>query len=127
MVGTSDLQVELRLKKSRQSLRADFGAHVPAERIDAIFDDSVNQIRGGGRFDDYVAALAERLARERLRAAVRGVRPRAGAAPEVLFLALHDTGRGQMGAAFMRSLAGERVVVHAAGTSETRAAIDPGV
>jgi arsenate reductase (thioredoxin) len=45
----------------------------------------------------------------------------------VLFVALNDTGRGQMGAAMLRSLAGDRLNVHSAGTAGRRAPVDPGV
>ena len=60
----------------------------------------------------YVPALAERLARERLKAAAQSAGTLAKDAPVVLFLALHDTGRGQMGASLMQTLAGKRVSVH---------------
>ena len=119
--------VSLYLARSRGSLHADFGELYPAERIDAIFDDSVERMRGSGRFDDYIAALAEKLARERLKAAARADAGLDKARPEVLFVGLHDTGRGQMGAAIMRALAGERVTVHSAGTGGDRAPVDPGV
>ena len=127
MADRLDIQIQLHLKKSREALRADFGPLHATERIDAIFDDSISQIRGGGRFDDYLAALAEKLARERLKAAARVEGQETKDVPEVVFVALHDTGRGQMGAAIMRSLGGEHVIVHSAGTSDERAPIDPGV
>ncbi len=37
--------------------------------------------------------------------------------PEILFLCVHNAGRSQMAAAFTRSIGGERVIVHSAGTS----------
>lgn len=40
----------------------------------------------------------------------------AGAIPEVLFVCVHNAGRSQMAAAFLRHLAGDRVVVRSAGS-----------
>lgn len=36
--------------------------------------------------------------------------------PEVLFLCVHNAGRSQMAAAFARTIGGDRVVVHSAGS-----------
>ena len=40
----------------------------------------------------------------------------AGAIPEVLLVCIHNAGRSQMAAAFLRHLAGDRVVVRSAGS-----------
>jgi len=37
--------------------------------------------------------------------------------PAILFLCVHNAGRSQMAAGFARRMAGERVVIHSAGTS----------
>jgi len=120
-------QTELHLKKTRESLHAEFADYHSADQIDLILDDSIAQIRTESGFDDYVPALAERLARERLKAAAQTAGYLGKDVPEVLFLALHDTGRGQMGAAIMRALAEGRISVHSAGTGGGRAPVDPGV
>ena len=122
-----DSATNLSLEKCREALHSDFSdTHAP-EQIDGIFEDSVERLRGAGRFDDYVPALAEKLTRERLKAVgqTEGGIPKH--VPEVLFVALHDTGRGQMGAALMRSLAGGRVSVNSAGTAGQFAPVDDGV
>jgi protein-tyrosine-phosphatase len=46
--------------------------------------------------------------------------------PEILFLCVHNAGRSQMAAAFARSLGGDRIVVHSAG-SEPGVALHPAV
>lgn len=46
--------------------------------------------------------------------------------PSVLFLCVHNAGRSQMAAAFMRHLAGERIAV-ASGGSEPAESLDPAV
>jgi arsenate reductase (thioredoxin) len=37
--------------------------------------------------------------------------------PEILFLCVHNAGRSQMAAAFARTIGGDRVVIHSAGTA----------
>jgi protein-tyrosine-phosphatase len=127
MPGELDPQTELRLKTTRESLHAEFDPIHPTERVDAILDDSIAQVRSDAGFDDYVPALAERLCRDRLKAAARKAGLVERGVPEVLFVALNDTGRGQMGAAILRSIAGARLNVHSAGTAGRRAPVDAGV
>jgi len=127
MAEELDAQTQLRLKTTRESIHAEFDSIHPPERIDAVLDDSIDHVRSDAGFDDYVPALAERLCRDRLKAAARSAGLVDRGVPEVLFVALNDTGRGQMGAAMLRSLAGERLNVHSAGTAGRRAPLDPGV
>ena len=101
MAEPIDPTTALNLKKCREALHADFSGIASDERIDGIFDDSIAQVRGGGHFDDYLGALAEKLARERLKAVARSEGHVPRGAPDVLFVGLHDTGRGQMGAAIL--------------------------
>jgi arsenate reductase (thioredoxin) len=127
MAGELSEQSQLSLKKCREKLHDDFDGMLPAARVDSIFDDSVALVQRQGRFDDYVPALAEKLTRDRLRAAAQSEGLLRKSVPEVLFVALHDTGRGQMGAAIMHRLAGERINVQSAGTRGTVVPVDAGV
>lgn len=127
MAKPIDTATALNLKKCREALHSVFGGVVSSERIDGIFDDSITQLQGGGNFFDYLGPLAEKLARERLKAVARSEGRVPKGVPDVLFVGLHDTGRGQMGAAIMQSLAEGRVTVHSAGTSGQQAPVDPGV
>jgi protein-tyrosine-phosphatase len=127
-------QAQLALKTCRENLHTDFDELFQAGEVDAVFDDSVGRLQGDNTIDDYIPAIAERLTRERLkvtRERLKGVAQRQGLLtkqmPEVLFVALHDTGRGQMGAALMRSIAGGRISVQSAGTEGGATAVDPGV
>ncbi len=122
-----DPQTQLHLKKCRESLYYDFGKLHTHERIDELLDDSVAQVRARAGFDDFVPAIAEKLARDRLRAAARTEGTLGKDVPDVLFLAVHDTGRGQMGAAIMQSLGEGRVHAHSAGTGDDSSAIEPAV
>jgi protein-tyrosine-phosphatase len=115
------------VKKARESLHRDFADLQAPDQIDAILDDSLAQVDRTTAFHDYVPALAERLARERLKAAAQSAGTLTKDVPEIVFVALYDTGRGQMAAAIMRALAGTRVSVHSAGTSTAREQVDSGV
>ena len=46
--------------------------------------------------------------------------------PEVLFLCVHNAGRSQMGAALLRRAAGDRIIVHSAGSAPGEH-LNPGV
>ena len=60
--------------------------------------------------------LAERFAKDRLRALVRREAVTAVTTPAVLFLCVHNAGRSQMAAGWLRSLAGDRVNVFSGGS-----------
>jgi arsenate reductase (thioredoxin) len=120
-------QAQLAVKASRENLHADFGEMFKAGEIDAVFDDSVGRLKGDNTIDDYIPAIAERLTRERLRGVAQSRGLLTKNVPEVLFVSLTDTGRGQIGAALMRSIAGGRLSVQSAGTGSGLAPVDPAV
>ncbi|MBA3331637.1 MAG: arsenate reductase ArsC [Actinobacteria bacterium] len=121
-----DPATELHVSKSLEALGREFeGVHSP-EQIEHVLQDSVRQISNEASVEHYVPALAGRLARERLRSLGQTQGTISKDVPEVVFVGLHDTGRGQMAAALMRECGGSRVNVHSAG-SGTLAEIDPAV
>ena len=77
------------------------------------------------RSPSFLPVLAERFARERLRALgkVEGSLP--STVPGVLFLCVHNAGRSQMAAGWLRHLAGDAAVVWSGG-SEPTSEINPG-
>lgn len=64
--------------------------------------------------------MAERFTRERLRAAAKTAGMITTDAPAVLFLCVHNAGRSQMAAGWMRHLAGDRVEVFSGGSDPAR-------
>lgn len=125
MTQTSTDASQLALKKARDAVHRDFDKLFPVEQVDSIFNDSLEKLQGTGKFEDYVPALAEKLTRDRLKGAALQSGAVTRSVPEVLFVALHDTGRGQMGAAIMRTLAGGKVNVQSAGTHGVAGTVDP--
>jgi protein-tyrosine-phosphatase len=125
MTQTSNDTSQLALKKGRDAVHRDFDTLFPGEQVDSIFNDSLEKLQGQGKFEDYVPALAEKLTRDRLKGAALRSGALTRSVPEVLFVALHDTGRGQMGAAIMSELGGGKVNVQSAGTHGVAGAVDP--
>jgi protein-tyrosine-phosphatase len=120
-------EASLHVKTSRENLHADYDELLGAAEVDAVFDDSLTRLQGEDKIQDFVPALAEKLTRERLKASAQHRGLLTKSVPQVLFVALHDTGRGQMGAALMQELAGGRIDVQSAGTKGIVAPVDPAV
>jgi arsenate reductase len=98
---------------------------VPRATVQRVMDHSVRQLVGRAEVDDFLPTLAHRFTRERLKAIRRAHGPES-ALPDVVFIGLGDTGRGQIAAALVTIRSEGRVVAHSAGSSAS-AAIDPGV
>jgi protein-tyrosine-phosphatase len=123
----SDLSPTARLhvEKAVDGLVEEFGHHQSRETIERLMDDSLRQLVRGAEVEDFVPALAHRFTRERLKALTRAHGPE-HEQPDVLFIGLGDTGRGQMAAALLTMRSEGRVVAHSAG-SQAGAEVDPAV
>jgi protein-tyrosine-phosphatase len=86
------------------------------ETIERFVNDSLRQLLPTAKIATYLPVLAEKFAIERLTALgkVEGSLP--SAAPGVLFLCVHNAGRSQMAAGWLRHLAGDRVTVYSGGS-----------
>jgi arsenate reductase len=113
------------IEKAVDVLVEEFGHHQPRESIQKIMDDSVSRLVGSHQVEDFLPALAHRFTRERLKALTRAHGPE-HAQPDVLFIGLGDTGRGQMAAALVTMRSEGRVVAHSAGSSAA-SGVDPAV
>jgi arsenate reductase (thioredoxin) len=115
----------LHIEKAVEGLVEEFGHHQSRETIERLMDDSVHQLVKDAQVEDFLPALAHRFTRERLKAITRAQGP-AGEEPDVLFIGLGDTGRGQMAAALLTLRSEGRIVAHSAG-SHAGAKLDPAV
>jgi len=116
----------LHIEKAVTGLVDEFGHHQSRETIERIMDDSLGQlVREGSQVEDFMPALAHRFTRERLKALARAHGPE-HAEPDVLFIGLEDSGRGQMAAALVTLRSEGEVVAHSAG-SRVGATVDPAV
>jgi protein-tyrosine-phosphatase len=104
------------LKQAARRLRREFDGMVNDQTIDRLIEDSVDTLGSRAAFSQWIPLLAERHARDRLRALIRLETPKANQAPAILFLCVHNAGRSQMAAGFARSLGGGRVDVFSGGS-----------
>jgi arsenate reductase (thioredoxin) len=88
------------VEKAVDSLAEEFEGLHSRETVQRVMEDSLGQLVGDAEVDDFVPTLAHRFARERLKALARAHGPES-APPDVLFVGLGDTGRGQMAAALL--------------------------
>lgn len=125
--GLDDV-TRLHVEKAVEALAEEFGETASRDEIESLMNDSLRQLVRDAEVNDFVATLARRFTRERLMAqGHRSLVTGAGAVtPAVLFLGLHDTGRGQMAAALAQQRSEGRIVVHSAGNDPT-ATVDPAV
>ena len=108
----------LLIKQAALRLRDEFSGTFNAETIERYIADSQAKLEHRARFATWLPILIERFTRDRLRALERlevGSLDR----PAVLFLCVHNAGRSQMAAGWLRHLAGDRVKVYSGAMPET--------
>jgi arsenate reductase len=105
-------------------LEPQFSGTFGHETIQRFVVDSLDRLLPTATITTYLPVLTEKFAQERLRALARleGTLPLA--LPGVLFMCVHNTGRSQMAAGWLRHLAGDRAVVWSGG-SEPNSEINP--
>jgi arsenate reductase len=126
MSDTSDHQpIELTteqlllIRQAAARLQTEFAGTFNAETIERYITDSQHRLGARARVTTWLPILIERFTRDRLTALARlevGHLDK----PAVLFLCVHNAGRSQMAAGWLRHLAEDRVEVFSGGS-------DPGV
>jgi arsenate reductase len=106
-------------------LGAEFVGVFSPETIDRYLQESADRF-ADAPIRDYIPIMAERFARERLRALAQVEGSIVKQVPEVLFVCVHNAGRSQMAAALLDHHADGRVHVRSAG-SEPANQINPAV
>jgi arsenate reductase (thioredoxin) len=112
------------VRSATERLRSEFQGTFGPETIERFITDSLDQLLPNAKFTAFVPLLTERFARERLRALAKIEGLDSGGVPGVLFLCVHNAGRSQMAAGWLRHLAGDRVMVWSGG-SEPASQINP--
>jgi protein-tyrosine-phosphatase len=103
------------LHGAARSLSAEFVGVFSPETVDRAVADSASQLLPETRVTMHLPMLAQRFARERLRALARAEGSDRRAESAVLFVCLHNSGRSQIAAAWMRHFCGDRVTVSSGG------------
>lgn len=117
-----DQQLALRTAAGR--LATEFTGVYGTETIEKFLHSSYDQFAVGGTIPNYLPLLAERFARQRLRALARVEGRHHDGKPVALFLCVHNAGRSQMALGFFQHLAGERATAWSGG-SEPGLTVNP--
>jgi protein-tyrosine-phosphatase len=104
------------VRQAAVRLRQQFEGQLNVQTIERFLSDSVDTLADRAKSTMWIPLLAERFARDRLRALVRLDSDVTSLNPSVLFLCVHNAGRSQMAAGWMRHLAGDQVEVFSGGT-----------
>lgn len=104
------------LRQAAVRLQDRFKGKLNTETIERFMTDSLDRLMEKATTTTWIVLLAERFAGERLRALVRLETNPALLNPSVLFLCVHNAGRSQMAAGFMRLLSGGKVDVFTGGS-----------
>ena len=111
------------IRQSAAALERRWRGQLNVETIERFLVESLEIVLPNARITTWVPTIVEKLTNDRLRALVRLQSDRTDLNPSVLFLCVHNAGRSQMAAGWMRHLAGERVDVFSGG-SEPAAALN---
>jgi protein-tyrosine-phosphatase len=120
------LEQGMALELATRRLADEFTGTFGKDTIEQFLHTSFDQFAGRATVPNYLPLLAERFARQRLKALAR-VEGHAGeGVPIVLFLCVHNAGRSQMAMGFFQHLAGGRAVAWSGG-SEPGDQLNPAV
>ena len=104
------------IRHSATALERRWRGQLNVETIERFIAESLEILLPNARIRTFVPVLVERLTNDRLRALVRLESDRTDLNPSVLFLCVHNAGRSQMAAGWMRHLAGDQVDVFSGGS-----------
>lgn len=118
---TDDLPLDQRqlVRTVSARLAPAFAGTFGTETIERFVVDSLAQLMPSAKITTFLPVLAEKFAKERLRALGRIEGSLPSTTPAVLFLCVHNAGRSQMAAGWLRHLGGDRVVVWSGGSEPT--------
>lgn len=114
--ATVTLDQEYALRRSAVRLADDFEGIFNAETIERFLHSSYDQFAGRATVVNFLPLLAERFARQRLRALARVEGKQHDGKPTVLFLCVHNAGRSQMALGFFEHYAGGNAVAWSGGS-----------
>ena len=125
-IGDVPVDQQRLVHRVTEALEPEFAGTFGPETIERVVLDSVDRLLPTASITMYLPLFAEKFARERLRAIgiVDGSLP--STVPSVLFLCVHNAGRSQMAAGWLRHLAGDAATVWSGG-SEPTSELNPGV
>ena len=126
MPDLSELTIEqhLALATAASRLRTEFEGIFGQETIELFLASSYDQFAKTAKTDVFLSLLAERFARQRLKALAKVEGKADDGVPVVLFLCVHNAGRSQMALGWFTRLAGDRALAWSGG-SDPGSAVNP--
>jgi arsenate reductase len=109
-----DQQLSIRTAAAR--LAEEFGGVFGTETFELFLHTSYDQFAERATLPNFLPLLAERFARQRLKALARVEGKADDGLPIVLFLCVHNAGRSQMALGWFQRLAGDRAVAWSGGS-----------
>ncbi len=124
----SDLPLDQQtvVRGAATTLEREFKGIFSRETIEQFVIDSLEQLVATAKVTSFLSIFAERFARERLTAVGKTQGTIPSDLPSVLFLCVHNAGRSQMAAGWLRKLAAGKVDVYSGG-SKPASQINPAV
>ena len=108
--------VEQRIQPEKERLSQEFAGIFSPETVEAAVLECYQQLATTATVANFLPTLAERFARDRLRATAQVEGKIVSQLPEVLFVCVHNAGRSQMAAALLDRHAHGKVHVLSAGS-----------
>jgi arsenate reductase len=118
------LDQQLAIRSAAKTLQEEFTGTFSSETIEQFLQTSFDQFANRAKFTNFLPLMAERFARQRLRALAKIEGKAADGTPVVLFLCVHNAGRSQMALGWVNHLAGDRAIAWSGG-SEPGTEINP--
>jgi len=118
MSETDAISIEQRLvlRLAANRLKAEFEGTFSSETIELFLNTSYDQFANGATVANFLPLMAERFARQRLKALARVEGKATDGVPVVLFLCVHNAGRSQMALGWFNHLAGDRAIAWSGGS-----------
>ncbi len=118
MPSMEELQMDQRvaLRSAAANLRHEFEGTFGTETIERFLATSYDQFAADAHIVSFLPLMAERFARQRLKALAKVEGNATDGVPTVLFLCVHNAGRSQMALGWFNHLAGDRAVAWSGGS-----------
>ncbi len=123
-LDTLSIDQRYAIRLAAATLHDEFDDFFSTETIELFLETSYDQFADRAKFTNFLPLMAERFARQRLRALARVEGKGTDGTPIVLFLCVHNAGRSQMALGWFNHLAGDRAVAWSGG-SEPGTEINP--
>jgi len=114
--NTLNLDESLALRSAAARLAGEFEGAFGVETIERFLHSSFDQFASRATVVKFQPLMAERFARQRLRALAKVEGLHDDGKPTVLFLCVHNAGRSQMAMGFFTALAGDQAVAWSGGS-----------